>query len=140
MDLNRLKRFDINKHDQLEQLVSWCQLMGLTGKDLVSIGGHLDRVRVREEILSNRRIVESYNCRPIGNKDPDMDRRWKIETVNGVYHFELDTYRVKVINTTTKVAKTFSISYRHNIGSMRNKRYRYMTMLEVHTGKIILDF
>jgi hypothetical protein len=43
-DFLKLKRFSEDKHEQIEQLIVWCQMMGLTGRDLVSIGGKLDRM------------------------------------------------------------------------------------------------
>ena len=38
-------RFPEAKQPQVRQLVQWARLLGLTGRDLISIGGKLDRLR-----------------------------------------------------------------------------------------------
>ena len=53
------KRFPEEKQEQVKQLVAYARLMGLDGKDLVSIGGKLDRTRTAEEWRRNKQLVES---------------------------------------------------------------------------------
>ena len=144
MDLNRLKRFDKAKHEQLEQLIAWSQLMGLTGKDLVSLGGHIARAQEREEVDRNINLVDNMGCEPIG-KDSAMDTRWKFAQRGVVWHcVDSGGYAssVRITNTKTKVTRTFRPGH-HALGRMgwhSGRGLRYRTMLDISEGKILLDF
>ena len=140
MDLNRLKRFDKDKHEQLEQLVVWCQLMGLEGKDLVSLGGHLDRAKKSAEAKSNRALAESIQFDPVG-ADQAMSNRWSHKNLNGRYTFEDSSYdSVHVVSNKTKVRKTFRLEY-YEIGRAPwRDRLRIQCALNMINGKIVLDF
>jgi hypothetical protein len=48
------KRFPADKQEQVRQLVAYAQLMGLDGKDLVSIGGKLDHIKASAEFLGKK--------------------------------------------------------------------------------------
>jgi hypothetical protein len=143
MDLNRLKRFDKTKHDQLEQLIAWCTIMGLTGNDLISLGGHIQRFQDREEINKNMEIIKSYDS-SLGTvgKDTNFDRRFTMTSIHGKYLLEDDGYRsVMVTSYTTK------IRIKHGLGEWKlgrtyhwNTGWRYRALLEVHAGRIKLDF
>jgi len=146
MDLSRLKRFDKDKHEQLEQLIAWSQLMGLTGKDLVSLGGHIARAQAREETERNISLVDSMGCEPIGKDGPaGMSARWKFTQDGVVWHcVDNGSYAgsVKITNTKTKVAKTFRPGH-HELGRISwhsGRGLRYRTMLDISEGKILLNF
>jgi hypothetical protein len=141
MDLKRLKRFDKDKLEQLEGLLQWCALLGLTGKDLISLGGHIDRIQAREVMLANMAIVDGMGCTPVGD-DTNMHRRWRFKHANGTYRFEeIGWYCVKITNTRTKVVKKFTVKQDHDLGHMvSRKRLRYYTMLDVSNSTILLDF
>ena len=98
-------RFPQEKQDQVRALVNYATLMGLNGKDLVSIGGKLDRVRTRREINANRAIVSGMDLRTIG-KDKDFwtNNRWAWVDGQGTrYYFEDVSYgSVFITNTKTK--------------------------------------
>lgn len=138
--LSRLKRFDKDKHEQLEGLLQWCQLMGLSGRDLVSLGGHIDRMQQAEEAKRNRAIAEGYVCAKVGS-DSEIDRRFTIETINGRYKFSDDGWHsVEVTSYRTKSRKIFRIPD-YNVGSVNwAKRWRYQALVAVHCGTIQLDF
>ena len=140
MNLSRLKRFDKGKHDQLEGLLQWCQLLGLTGKDLISLGGHIDRMQVREQIEANKKIVQGFQLDRVG-RDSAIEHRFTIKTVNGRYLFEDDTWgKVSITSYKTKVNKTFYLG-EFELGRMhwRNK-WVYRAILSVSSGQIVLDF
>lgn len=140
MDLNRLKRFDKDKHEQLEGLLQWCQLMGLTGKDLVSLGGHIDRAQRAEDTKKNRALADTVKFDAVG-ADKEMSSRWSLKTVNGRYTFESASWsRVYVTSNKTKVRKSFNLEY-YELGrtSWRN-RDRLNCALNIVNGKIVLDF
>lgn len=140
MDLTRLKRFDKDKHEQLEQLIAWCTLMGLEGKDLVSLGGHLDRSKKAAEAKQNRALAETIKFDVVG-RDEEMSGRWSHKNLHGRYTFEDSSWqRVTVVSNKTKVRKSFNLEY-YEIGrvSWRN-RQRFQCALNMIHGKIVLDF
>lgn len=140
MDLTRLKRFDKEKHDQLEQLVAWCQLMGLTGRDLVSLGGHIDRANRAAEAKSNLALAQTIKFDPVGG-DKDMSNKWSYKTTDGRYTFESSSWKqIYVVSNKTKVRKKFNLEY-YEIGRMGwQKRDRMQCALNLIHGRIVLDF
>ena len=143
MNLDRLKRFDKGKHDQLEQLIAWSQMMGLSGKDLVSLGGHIARSEARTQAVANQNAVDAMGCEPIG-RDQSIEHRWKLQSHGIVYWFEHNGYgdAVKIINTKTKVSKIFRFDlYGPELGRMHwRKRFFYAVMLAVLAEQIPLSF
>jgi len=80
------RRFPDKKQEQVRQLVSWSRLLGLTGRDLVSIGGKLDRYEKQQELRRNKEIAKSMwhrvTMRYSGRfqyTDPESGRVWLIE-------------------------------------------------------------
>jgi len=134
------KRFPKEKQDQVRALVNYATLMGLDGKDLVSIGGKLNRISEKRALEVNRTIIEGMGCRPI-HKDRSCYNRWAWTSPSGVtYHFTASYSRYEVTNTATKRRSTGYTNERYNFG-----RYRYQEssdlpniMLNVYHGNIIL--
>ena len=143
MDLSRLKRFDKAKHEQLEGLLQWCQLMGLTGKDLVSLGGHIDRWEANEAMAKNKEIVKGIKIDKVGS-DHGTENRWTIKTPTGRYLFEIGGYYddVTVTSYKTKVRKTFHVhEHKYQLGRGHwRQRQRMAVLLDYHYGDIKLDF
>ena len=140
MDLSRLKRFDKAKHDQLEGLLQWCQLMGLTGKDLVSLGGHIDRAQRNEEAQKNRALAKTIKFDPVG-ADKEMHHKWSHKNLHGRYTFEGSSWqRVYVTSNKTKVRKSFNLEL-YEVGRVSwRERDRLQSALNMINGKIVLDF
>ena len=140
MDLTRLKRFEKDKHDQLEQLIAWSQMMGLSGKDLVSLGGHIDRAQRAAESKSNQALAETIKFDPVGG-DKEMRDKWSYKTSDGRYTFESSSWRqIYVVSNKTKVRKKFNLEY-YEIGRMGwSKRDRIQCALNIIHGRIVLDF
>lgn len=140
--LLHFKRFPEEKQDQIRSLVNYSTLMGLTGKDLISIGGKLNRIDQKREIMFNRNTVESMDIRPI-NKDKDCRTRWAYRDGMGVlYHFEIAGYyrTVKVTNIQTKKVGKVYVNDNYDFGrySFKNNRELPTVMLNVFHGKIRL--
>jgi len=140
MDLTRLKRFDKDKHDQLEQLIAWSQMMGLSGRDLVSLGGHIDRAQKTEEAKSNRTLAETIKFDPVGG-DTEMHNKWSYLTPDGRYTFQDARWgQVVVVSNKTKVRKNFRTEV-YQLGRMHwGKRDRLQCALNIINGRIVLDF
>ena len=140
MDLTRLKRFDKDKHDQLEQLIAWSQMMGLSGRDLVSLGGHIDRAQQAAEAKSNRTLAETITFDPVGG-DSDMSNKWSYLTPDGRYTFQDARWgQVTVVSNKTKVRKNFRTEM-YQLGRMHwSRRDRLQCALNIINGRIVLDF
>jgi hypothetical protein len=138
------KRFPAEKQEQIRQLVAYTTLMGLDGKDLISIGSRLNRIVERNEILKNRKIVEEMTIRTIGH-DRDFYSRCAYTSADGtVYHIDQYSYsRSRISNTKTKHTKVISMpSYddRYKVGrwSFKGSSLLPSIMLEIHYGKVQL--
>lgn len=137
------KRFPEDKQEQVRGLVNYATLMGLDGKDLVSIGNRLNRIRDRREIESNRAIVEAMDLRTIG-KDSNLRHRWAYKTNGVLYYFsEADWYGVKIKNCATNRSKHFRVTDSYNLGprfKYRENMFLADVMLNVYHGNILLNF
>ena len=139
------KRFPVEKQEQVRQLVAYAQLMGLDGKDLVSIGGKLDRIKAAAEYKRNKSLVESsFEFLPVGRDKGDhyLNSRWRIKTAGGSYTFTAqgwDMYRVKSNKTGGIVNHRVTNDYSLGTGDYY-KRRRYAVMLDVCNGLLPLNF
>jgi hypothetical protein len=135
------RRFPQEKQEQVRALVNYATLMGLDGKDLVSIGGKLDRIKAKQEIERNREIVRSMGTRTIG-KDSNRYRRWAWTSGDGtVYHFEGANWsEVRVTNTKTKVTARVRYSNDYPVGrwALDSNRSLCDVMLNIYHGDIKL--
>lgn len=139
------KRFPADKQEQVRQLVAYAQLMGLDGKDLVSIGGKLDRIKAAAEYRRNRSLVESsFIFLNVGRDHGEyaLNNRWRIKTDSGSYTFAAqgwDVYRVKSNKTGAWVDHRVTSDYSLGTGDYY-KRRRYAMMLDVCNGLLPLNF
>lgn len=134
------KRFPKEKQDQIRGLVNYATLMGVTGKDLVSIGGKLDRLKASQEIKRNKEILKSFTCLTIGN-DGSISARFKLEGRDGFYKFEEHYSRYHVTSYKTKVTKMHDPNY-YDLGrnmSWNDRRRAYM-LLDIANGVFNLNF
>lgn len=142
------KRFPAEKQDQVRGLVEYATLMGLTGKDLVSIGGKLDRLKQAIEKKSNLEIINSFQCLAIGadakrrRVDEALDERFKLKTANGSYNFENSYGHWKVTSLSTKVTINHKPDeYAYSLGNVNwRRRSRYSVLLDISRGKLVLNF
>lgn len=141
------KRFPAEKQEQVRQLVAYAQLMGLDGKDLVSIGGKLDRIKASAEYKRNKELVESsFTFLAIGadkgRGEYYLNNRWRIKTAGGSYTFEAqgwDVYRVRSNKTGAVRDHRATEDYSLGTGDYY-KRRRYAIMLDVAYGILPLNF
>jgi hypothetical protein len=142
------KRFSADKQDQVRALVNYATLMGLSGLDLVSIGGKLDRIAKRRELERDIVIAEELckNCTLIGNDKKSSGardvRRWAYTDGSGrKWRFEDADYWQVSVTSDTGVKKRFRNLERYNLGRGNNYSWNMkQTMLNVHNGKIVLNF
>lgn len=132
------KRFGKDKQEQIRQLVSFATLMGLSGRDLVSIGGKLDRINQRRDKEQRLSIIKAYDVQPIG-KDTSILSRFKL-TINGVnYHFANDYGTFTITNTQTKKSKRHNIKAWESWGRIDWRvMERYNFLWELYQGQVTL--
>jgi len=142
------RRFSADKQDQVRALVNYATLMGLNGKDLMSIGGKLDRIAKRRELERDIVIAEELckSCTLVGadKKSTTRDvRRWTYTDGSGrKWAFnDADSWQIQVISD-TGVKRRFRNLDRYDLGrSARNSLWcMKQTMLNLHHGKIVLNF
>ena len=139
------KRFPAEKQEQVRQLVAYAQLMGLDGKDLVSIGGKLDRIKAAQEWRRNKELVESsFKFYHVGkdNDSYDLNNRWRIKTTGGSYTFEAHSWgEFRVRSNKTGVVRTHRARQDYSLGNGDYyKIRRYAMMLDVAHGIFPLNF
>ncbi len=141
------RRFSEEKQEQVRQLVAYATLMGLTGKDLVSIGGKLDRIKEKQEREANVRIAEGYliNTIPVGKTKAEQNNnewhKWKYKDANGqTWLFETRSrYSLNIRSMATGKNKNFYPEIYISTG-LHGKASKYNALLNIHYGKILLNF
>ena len=139
----KLKRFSDAKQAQVNQLISYSQLLGLSGTDLVSIGGKMEREAKKARKLQNMRMIEGFVCLPV-SKTHHVDHRFKIEGPNKHYRFECRSTEIwQITNTKTRKTKThYPKPYLKEIPRIKSWQtfLRYAMLLDIATGDFKLDF
>jgi len=131
------KRFSDSKQEQIRQFVAYAQLMGLSGKDLVSIGGKLTRIDERNDRKHRLSVVKSYAIKPIG-RDTTTELRFKIEVNNVWYHVVPEYYSCLVKNSKTGAIARFNLSHNDWGRTSWQSRYHYQFLWELHQGNFTL--
>jgi hypothetical protein len=145
-----LARFPETKHEQIKQLMGYIQLCGVTGKDLVSIGGYIDRERKKETSKNNLARIADLDIRAIGTDKKSSTRwewwqhRWRVVTPNGDKYDFVDDAFYKVYSHSTKISK-IAITSNHYSGDWPNTwRWNKITahemMMDVVDGRFLLNF
>lgn len=144
------KRFPAEKQDQIRSLVNYATLMGLSGKDLVSIGGKLDRIKEANQRKHNIAIAQGFKCFEYGNKpvknryyysgDP-IDVKFKLKTTAGDYNFTFGDQYYRIKSVSTGVTRVHYLHNAYSVGRMPYmRRYRYWCLLDISNGHLVLDF
>ena len=144
------KRFSKDKQEQINQFVAYAQMMGLTGKDIRSIGDKLDRERKAVERKANMEIIKGFKCIAIGKDamhkgemlESMLDNRFKLKTDSGVYKFN-ERYGIwEIYNPVTQTGIKHRPSYDHEVGTSRfwSRACRWHLLLDIYFGKVSLNF
>ena len=141
----KLNRFSEARQDQVEQLIAYAELLGLTGRDLVAIGGKMDRERAKVRKAANMEIVRGFECLPIGRDIlSEHAVRFKLKTAAGAYNFEnIDGWNIwEVSSLKTKTTKTHSVGmHEYDLPKVHYRlRSRYALLLDIASGKFPLNF
>lgn len=140
----KLNRFPADKQDQIEQLIAYAQLMGLTGADLVSIGGKMQREQIKARKEANMKLINEFQCLKIGRDDSiDLNNRFKLKTADGMYSLTAGRWSVwTVVNTKTQAKHTHTANYyEYDLPKTSHRtRIRYAMLMDIALGKFRLDF
>ena len=136
------RRFSPEKQDQIRQLVAYTTLLGLTGNDLISIGGRLERLTRSREVRQNRELAQEHydkltqvwqNSRSYGKKfiyDTFRDIKYTIETDHWL--------GVNLTNNKSGKSKRQTMkSYMTGTGS---KGLKYLVAINIHHGHVDVNF
>lgn len=142
------RRFSDEKQDQVRALVNYATLMGLDGKDLISIGGKLNRIKERREMERNRDIADEFvkSCKPVGKDSMAKGgrdlRRWVYTDGTGrKWRFDESDYWTTKVTSDTGVTKRFRNLDRYDISRSSGHLWTIrQVMLNVHHGTIQLNF
>jgi len=133
------RRFSPEKQEQIRQLVSYTTLLGLTGKDLISIGGRLDRLVSAKERDTNVAAAKSLWSR-VSQEFPKY--KWN-EVSKFTYKDEYSRYwKVVVEYNRVRFMLSKSEEYQfvlenYNVGTSKN-RYIYNVLVNLYRGNIQL--
>ena len=141
------RRFSDDKQEQVRQLIVYTTLMGLTGKDLISIGGTLERLKERQEQTTNLHIAEGYaaNVVTVGKTQSDRDRyenqRWvHTDSAGNKWEFQTSSYyQCDIINRSTGKRRKFYLEI-YVDKHLKGKGRMYNALLNLHHGNIQLNF
>ena len=140
----KLNRFADDKQDQIEQLIAYTQMLGLTGADLVSIGGKMQREQIKARKEANMKLINEFTCLKIGKDDSiDINNRFKLKTADGMYSLTAGRWSVwTVVNTKTQAKRTHEANYYYyDLPKTDHRtRLRYAMLLDIALGKFQLDF
>lgn len=147
-EMRFLKRFPKEKHEQVRQIMGYIEMCGLSGRDLVSIGGWIDRQTLRERYQHARSRVEDYVksgvIRPIGrDSESQIVNRFKFRTTNGDYNFtsEGGWQTWHVASLATKTIRTVRSTTRDWPAHVKwTRREFYDLVLDISDGKVILNW
>jgi hypothetical protein len=141
-----LKRFPESKHEQIKQLMSYITMCGVSGRDLVSIGGYIDRQRANEQYYQAKARVQEYIdqktiCPISADKSDQIVNRFKFKTINGDYNFRGDWASWEVFSVKTKTRQRYQPTSRSWPGHLNwNRRSFYDMVLDIVEGNIQLNF
>jgi hypothetical protein len=150
-DLGRMKflrRFPESKHEQIRQVMSYLQMCGLSGRDIVSIGGWIDRHAARERLAAAKERVQGYidqgTIRAIGRDDPGliMDR-FKYRGITGDYNFYMNDWgrAYRIVSMKTKQSIVHHVTDREWPGNLHwNTRDFYNMIMDIGDGRVQLNF
>ncbi len=142
-----LKRFPESKHDQILQVMSYLEMCGLSGRDLVSIGGFVDRRATSTRYKAAKQRVDDYikhkTIVPIGKDGTgQMQNRFRYKGIDGDYVFSSDGWSDwKVTSVKTNDVKRFAVTDRIWPSHVHwTRRHFYSVIMDIAEGNIKLNF
>lgn len=134
----KFKRFSEDKQEQIRQLIAYTSLMGLSGKDLISIGNKLERIRKNAEAEKIWSLLDSFKVQGTGRYTDRNFRRayvddFKFEYGGVTYHAQYTSWDRTTFRLNAK-GKTKSKSV-----SMKDYDEAYYVSHNQHIVRVILN-
>ena len=136
------RRFNQEKQEQIRQLVSYTTLLGLTGNDLISIGGRLVRLEKSKEIKQNRSLAEEHYLRlqETWSDSRSYGRKFIYTTLSDSKYIIESDYWFGVNITNNYNGKQKKLTMKHYQTGSGQKGLRYLIAVNIHHGHIDLNF
>jgi|688.fasta_scaffold1574741_1 hypothetical protein len=133
------KRFSSEKQEQIRQLVSYTTLLGLSGKDLISIGGRLERISSAKE-----RDINVADAKSLWHRVTQEIPEFKWKEISWFTYKDEHNRNWKVVVEYNRVSFTLSKAEDYyydlqfyNVGISKN-RYIYNVLVNLFRGDIVL--
>lgn len=143
LDQFYFKRFSEDKQNQIQQLISYCSLLGLNGKDLVSIGNRLETIRKKTIRENNKKIAENYRYKIVSITGSSWTPKICYKHDNGnLYFIELNTDypygdKAHITNKTTNKRKEIYLK-EYYCGSGKQAKIDEL-LLNILNGDLVLE-
>lgn len=136
------RRFSLEKQDQIRQLVAYTTLLGLTGNDLISIGGRLERLTRSREVRQNRQLAqEQYDSLDeVWQNSRNYGKKFIYTASSGIkYSIETDHW-LGVSVTNNKTGKSKRHSMKQFATGSGQKGLKYLIAINIHHSYIDVTF
>lgn len=136
------RRFSPEKQVQIRQLIAYTTLLGLTGKDLISIGGRLERLAKSRETKQNRELAQDHYARlvEIWTNSRSYGKKFMYTSLSDAkYVIESDYWLgISITNNYTGKQKRQTLKV-YETGSGQ-KGLKYLIAINIHHGQIDVNF
>jgi hypothetical protein len=144
------RRFSADRQEQIQQLLTYVQLLGLSGRDLVSIGQTLTRITVSADLKHKRSIARDLaaQARPVQD-GVHVTRMFEWSGPTGHVHVfsraGLDSGRARVVSyrDATKSKQLTSSRPGHGVSQLviylpgyARRTWMYNVLLNIHYGDL----
>ncbi len=136
------RRFSPEKQDQIRQLVAYTTLLGLTGNDLISIGGRLERLTRSREVRQNRELAQEHYDRliEVWQNSRSYGKKFIYNTFGDTkYTIETDHW-LGVNLTNNKSGKSKRQTMKSYMTGTGFKGLKYLVAINIHHGHVDVNF
>lgn len=136
------RRFSPEKQDQIRQLIAYITLLGLTGKDLISIGGRLERLTRSREVRQNRTLAQEHYDRldQVWQNSRNYGKKFIYTASSGIkYSIETDHW-LGVNLTNNKTGKSKRQTMKKYETGTGEKGLKYLIAISIHHGHLDVCF
>ncbi len=136
------RRFSPEKQDQIRQLVAYTTLLGLTGNDLISIGGRLERLTRSREVRQNRELAQEHYDRltEVWQNSRSYGKKFIYNTFEDIkYTIETDHW-LGVNLTNNKSGKSKRQTMKSYMTGTGAKGLKYLIAINIHHGHVDVRF
>jgi hypothetical protein len=140
------KRFPLDQQEQIRSLVNYSILMGLSGKDLISIGNRLERIKRNQDLVHTQKLLSEMKPYRVGG---EIYTRFNLKTNTDTYRFKRANdyyydYQWSITNVKTKAEMMYTSTNPYEYALEKRIsitiKAQQAVLLDVAHGKLILNF